>query len=150
MRSDLRAGLAAGIAAAVLAAAIAGARVRSPPPPEPELSGVARALLRRGMAHHLRSTDRLYQAAIRLHFEEARAAAQAVVDEPSWTPPDRAGPETLNAGVPPRFYLLQEKMRASARSVGAAAAKQDAKGLGASLGALAQDCIACHAAYLRR
>jgi len=56
--------------------------------------------------------------------------------------------EDLNRFLPPRFFELQDVLRAQAREVVGAAARHDAPKMADDLGALTRGCVSCHDLYL--
>lgn len=111
------------------------------------ISEAARAVLRRRMASHARDMTDLMAAVAILHYEDAEVLAGAIVDDASLARPLGEDATELNNLLPPTYFQLQDRVRAAAREVAAAAHQLDAVGIGRAYGRLAEGCVSCHALF---
>jgi len=123
------------------------------PPPrmrQPEhLPAAARMLLLERMGNHRQDVSALQAAVIFLEHEAVEALAERLAREPRLAPPGPGGADELNSLVPPRFFELQDELRAKARRLGEAARAGDDAAIARAYGSLAETCVECHAVYLR-
>jgi hypothetical protein len=121
--------------------------------PGPELraperiSPAARSIIHSKMRRHREQLGALLAQVVVLDYEGSARTAGEIFDEPALARPVTG--DELNGALPERFFLLQDRLRADARRITAAAARRDGPGFGQAFGALAGSCIACHDAYLR-
>jgi cytochrome c556 len=121
------------------------APARAPLPP------LARSLLQRRMAQHAQAMggfDGLVNSVLLLHYDQARVAAERLLEQPDWAGPEAAGTGDLNAEVPAEFFAYQRELRAAIREVSEAAAHHRPDALARSFGRMTSACVACHASYL--
>jgi cytochrome c' len=119
-----------------------GPEMATPQRIPPAASSVIRSKMRR----HGEQMRTLVSHVVVLDYDGMARAAGEIFDEPALARPI-AGDE-LNGLLPPRFFDLQDAMRAQARSLVDAAAQRNSKAVADSFGALAKSCIGCHDAYL--
>jgi hypothetical protein len=121
-------------------------------PPGPEMgtpghiSPAARAIIRSKMQRHREQLGALLSQMVVLDYDGSARTAGEIFDEPALARPITG--DELNGALPERFFVLQDRLRADARQVVAAAARRDRVGFGQAFGALAGSCIACHDVYL--
>jgi hypothetical protein len=134
------------LAPAFLLAATPTARVNGLPAPS-YLPDTARSLLHDKMQRHGKEVTELVTAVTLLRYAAAKEAATRISTEPGFARP--AGPDTLNASLPPVFFELQDRLKTHAKDIAAAAEREDSTAMAASFGRVMQDCVSCHSAYLR-
>ena len=124
----------------------------------PEESGLAapdslppltRVLLRGRMRRHRFDMEELLRAVLLLKRPQVVALASQLAEEPSLAHPEEAGPDTLNAVLPPRFFQLDAQLRREAAELAEAARAgtgSDAA-LAERFGRLTRTCVSCHQTY---
>lgn len=118
-------------------------------PPRGDLPLEAREMLSMRMARHGEVMTFLLASVVFLEYDEARSLALTIANEPMLGRPAPGEHNTLNALLPAPFFEYQDQLAVHAGELAAAAqAHQDDK-LVAAFGALAETCVACHAAYLK-
>jgi len=142
--------------------ACAGKSVREPPqqaqltravsPPkrlEPPdyLPEAARSVLRTMMASHARNMGDLMSAIVVLDYPRIREGAEAVATDASLSRPLSQEASELNALLPEDFFRQQDALRAQARLLSDAAARQSAFGVADAYGKLSEGCVRCHYVY---
>jgi hypothetical protein len=116
--------------------------------PRTNLPPEAREILVARMARHGEVMTYLLASVVFLEYDDARSLALEIVNEPKLGRPAPGERDSLNALLPAPFFEYQDRLAIHAGELAAAAqAHQDDK-LVASFGALAETCVACHAAYL--
>ncbi len=114
--------------------------------PPARIPPAARAIIASKMRRHAEQLPALLMNVVVLNREGVARVAGEIFDEPALARP-LAGDE-LNGLLPPRFFELQDAMRAQARQVVAAAARPGAADLPTAFGELTRTCVACHTVYL--
>jgi cytochrome c553 len=136
-----------------LSAAIADEKKPAPPPKKdeaPQLSELARQLLRRRMERHGRDLNQLASAVVLLKRDVVAANAQAIVSEPRIVRPLPDARDELNSALPERFFVLQDELRERAKALADTTRAADDKALAESYGRMITTCVACHALFLPR
>jgi cytochrome c556 len=125
-------------------------RAVSPPkrlePPD-YLPEAARAVLRTIMASHARNMGDLMSAIVVLDYPRIREGAEAVASDASLSRPLTHEASELNTLLPEDFFRQQDALRAQARVLSDAAARQSAFGVADSYGKLSESCVRCHYVY---
>jgi hypothetical protein len=116
-------------------------------PAAARLSDAARATVRTQMHAHARGMLALASTVTVLDYEGAVAAADAVLAEPRVARPTSGDATELNAALPPRFFELQDQLRAELQAVRAAAGAHDGERLADSFGTVTVTCVRCHQTY---
>ncbi len=145
-----------------LVAACAGKAVHEPPqqaqltraisPPRrleaPDyLPGSARTLLKGLMASHARNMGDLMSAIMVLDYPRISADADAVASDTSLARPLTHDASELNSLLPEDFFRQQDNLRARARGLADAAARQSPYGVADAYGRLSESCVRCHYVY---
>lgn len=111
------------------------------------IPAAARAVIRTKMREHAAQLPALLSTTVALDYDGVARVAGQIFDEPQLARPITG--DELNGLLPPRFFVLQDALRAEARRVVAAAARKDSVELANAFGELTKTCIACHDVYLR-
>jgi hypothetical protein len=114
----------------------------------PELSELARQLLRRRMERHGKELSQLLMAVVLLRREVVEPLARDVAAEPRIVRPLPGDQDELNAALPERFFVLQDELRARAKELAEASKTKKDKELAEALARLTQVCVSCHSAFL--
>jgi hypothetical protein len=125
------------------------ARAPTPPASREALPVVVRELLDPSMQRHGETMETLLWGAIMIDYETTASFSRWLADEPHIARPGTA-PASINEAMPTRFFDLQDAMFDAADALTAAAQRHDDLAMGAAFGRLAQTCITCHSAYMRR
>lgn len=115
---------------------------------EPKLSGTARALIKQRMSNHSKNMTELVWAVVFLDYRESAQLASVIAHEPRLARPTTGDATELNSAIPPRFFELQDELRARALRLEASARLRDPGSVAKSYGALAETCVSCHDAYM--
>jgi cytochrome c556 len=125
-------------------------RAVSPPkrlePPD-YLPEAARSVLRTMMASHARNMGDLMSAIVVLDYPRIREGADAVASDASLSRPLTQEASELNALLPEDFFRQQDALRAQARLLSDAAARQSPFGVADAYGKLSESCVRCHYVY---
>ena len=118
--------------------------------PEPAyMPEAARQVLRERMRRHGPDARELMLAVVTLRHEQAAQIAERIQSEPSLADPSRAGSDTLNAALPPKFFVLQKQLAVRSADVARAARKQDDAKITQAFGKLLETCVSCHSVYMK-
>jgi len=113
------------------------------------LSAPTREFLSMRMKDHRVDMESLMRAVIVLDRRKAAVLSIRIAEDASLARPISGQTDLMNAQIPPRFFDLQEELRAAAREVSTAATKGSDMAIAKSFGKLTETCVACHASYLR-
>ena len=119
-----------------------------PPATPQDLSPLVRSLLKRRMEQHGQDMLRLVKSVVLLDRAQTQRLAAQIASEPRLTRPLPGDADELNRGLPERFFVLQDELRARAKALSADAAKADDGALTARLHELLQTCVSCHRSFL--
>lgn len=118
--------------------------------PEPAyLPQAARAVLRERMRRHGPDSRDLLTTLTLLYHDRAAELAGRIESEPLLAEPGKAGPDTLNAALPARFFVLQKQLQQRAGDVARAARAKDNGKMATAFGKVVEVCVACHAVYVK-
>jgi cytochrome c556 len=106
-----------------------------------------RALLKKRMARHAGDMNELLAAAVRVDYPTIVESAGRIAAEPPLARPVTGEASEINAQIPPRFFDLQDELRAHARDLAAAAKERKPERVASTMGALAGTCVRCHALF---
>jgi hypothetical protein len=106
----------------------------------------ARQVVRTKMGRHEAQMKALVARVVLLDDDGIARAAGEIFDEPALARPI-AGDE-LNGLIPERFFVLQDELRARARSLVAASGRHDREAVASEFGALARSCVSCHQVFV--
>ena len=105
-----------------------------------------RAVIRSKMHRHAAQMTALVSSVAVLNYDGAARTAGEIFDEPTLARPITG--DELNGMLPETFFQLQDALRAQAKDIVQAAARQDNRQLGETFAALTKGCISCHEVYL--
>jgi hypothetical protein len=105
-------------------------------------------MLSRKMERHGDQLTMLMVSVVLLSYDAAELFAEEMAREPKLSRPGPDDAGTLNALLPKEFFTHQDTLIERANALGRAARARDDQALVQAFGALAQTCVACHAAYL--
>lgn len=112
------------------------------------LPEAARAALRTQMKSHARGMMELVSTATMLEYDAVAGSAERILAEPRMARPLTGDASELNGRLPPRFFALQDELRANVQAVAHAAGARDPEALADSFAAATKTCIRCHDSYL--
>jgi cytochrome c556 len=115
-------------------------------PPEP-LSPAAREILKKRMASHARDMADLVSAIMLLDYPRIAGRANSIASDVNLSRPISHDATELNASLPEKFFVYQDKLRAGARALAAAASDLDPYRVAAEYGRLSEGCVRCHADF---
>lgn len=118
-------------------------------PPEP-LSPVAQAVLRQRMVSHANDMNELVSAIMVLDYPYIAARAEKIAGDVSLSRPITGDATELNASLPEKFFVYQDRVKFEARGLVEAAGATDPYQVAAKYGRLAESCVRCHADYRPR
>src|SRR6266496_4182194 len=118
-------------------------------PPEP-LSPAARALLQERMALHGRDMNDLVSAIMVLDYLRIEQRGDQIADDVSLARPVSQDATELNASLPEKFFVYQDKVKVEARALADAARAHDPYRVAEQYGRLSEGCVRCHADYRPR
>jgi hypothetical protein len=114
-------------------------------PPPSDLSPMARQLLRERMVRHGKTMSELVQSVIVLDYNEAARLSRDIAEEPRLGRP--VSPSDLNAGLPDKFFELQDELHERATHLAEVARTRNGAALAPAFGQLAETCVSCHRVY---
>jgi Cytochrome C' len=114
-------------------------------PPPSDLSPMARQLLRERMVRHGKTMSDLVQSVIVLDYAEAARLSREIAEEPRLARP--LSQSDLNAGLPERFFELQDELHQRANRLSEVARSRNGSALAPAFGQLAETCVSCHRVY---
>jgi len=118
-------------------------------PPEP-LSPAARALLKERMASHGRDMNDLVSAIMVLDYLRIEQRGDQIADDVALARPVSHDATELNAALPEKFFVHQDKVKLEARALADAARAHDPYRVAEQYGRLSEGCVRCHADYRPR
>jgi cytochrome c556 len=107
----------------------------------------ARMVLRTIMASHARSMGDLMSAIMVLDYPRIRSSADAIASDASLARPLSHDASELNSLLPEDFFRQQDDLRAQARILEDAAARQSPYAVAQAYGHLSESCVRCHYVY---
>jgi hypothetical protein len=117
-------------------------------PAREALSLSARMLLSARMQRHGESMVALMNSVVVLDWTEVKRATERLIDEPMIAPPLPGNEDSFNNQLPPSFFVHQQTLLSSIRSLHEAAVHRDDHELKVAFNGVADACIQCHSAYL--
>jgi cytochrome c556 len=118
-------------------------------PAEP-LSPAARALLKSRMASHARDMNDLVLAIMTLDYLRIEQRGDQIADDVSLSRPVTNDATELNAALPEKFFVHQDKLKLEARALADAARARNPYRVAEQYGRLSEGCVRCHADYRPR
>ncbi len=100
------------------------------------------------MGRHGEVMSFLLQDVVLLQYESAEELAETLAEEPQLGRPHPSDHTSLNALLPPSFFVYQDRLKERAQALAEAARTRDDGRLGRAFGALTETCVGCHSAYL--
>lgn len=123
--------------------------------PVPELSArsnlplIMQETLSSSMGRHGELMTFLLQDVVLLQYDLAEELAEMLAEEPKLGRPRPSDHTSLNALLPPSFFVHQDRLSERARAVAKAARERDDGRLVRAFGEIAETCVGCHVSYLR-
>ena len=117
--------------------------------PEP-LSPAARELLKTRMASHGRDMNDLVSAIMVLDYLRIEQRGDQIADDVSLARPLSQDANELNASLPEKFFVHQDKVKVEARALSDAARARNPYRVAEQYGRLSEGCVRCHADYRPR
>ena len=90
----------------------------------------------------------MVRGVVLLDDQDVEEAADRILAEPTLARPLTGDATDLNSLLPARFFVLQDELRAQAKSLKAAAASHDPTHTADAFGQLSRACVSCHQLYL--
>ena len=118
-------------------------------PAEP-LSPAARQVLKARMASHARDMNDLVLAIMTLDYLRIEQRGDQIADDVSLSRPVTNDATELNASLPEKFFVHQDKLKLEARALADAARARDPYRVAEQYGRLSEGCVRCHADYRPR
>jgi cytochrome c556 len=118
-------------------------------PAEP-LSPAARELLKARMASHARNMNDLVSAIMVLDYLRIEQQSDQIADDVSLSRPVTHDATELNASLPEKFFVHQDKVKVEARALADAARAHNPYRVAEQYGRLSEGCVRCHADYRPR
>ena len=118
-------------------------------PAEP-LSPAARELLKARMSSHARDMNDLVSAIMVLDYLRIEQRADEIADDVSLSRPLTHDATELNASLPEKFFVHQDKVKVEARALSDAARAHNPYRVAEQYGRLSEGCVRCHADYRPR
>ncbi len=118
-------------------------------PAEP-LSPTARELLKVRMASHARDMGDLVSAIMVLDYLRIEQRGDQIADDVSLARPVSRDATELNAALPEKFFVHQDKVKLEARALADAARDHNPYRVAEQYGRLSEGCVRCHADYRPR
>ncbi len=118
---------------------------------ERERAGVGRqvrASLRPQMKEHGPHMEELVWTVVLLQRDQTRVLSASIAASEKLARPLPGDLESVNAGVPERFFQLQDDFHARASALHRASKAGNDDEVAAAFGKLAETCVACHARFL--
>lgn len=116
--------------------------------PREELPRAAREALSARMDRHSEELTFLLASVVLLDYPEVETLAEMIAIEPKLGRPLPDEKDTLNALLPPAFFVHQDLLTKRAQNLAKAAQERSDIDLAKAFGALTETCVGCHAAYL--
>ena len=118
-------------------------------PAEP-LSPAARALLKERMASHGRDMNDLVAAIMVLDYLRIEQRGDQIADDVTLARPLSNDASELNASLPEKFFVHQDKVKLEARALADAARARNPYRVAEQYGRVSEGCVRCHADYRPR
>jgi len=112
------------------------------------ISPKLREALAKRMENHGRSAMRLTIGVVLLAYRDVAEVALELADATGLAKPRPGEEGTLNAALPPPFFVFQDQLRARASELARVAGQRNNSELSKSFARLTETCMACHAVYL--
>ena len=129
--------------------ASAVAAPRSTKPPEP-LSPMVQEILKRRMVSHANDMNELVSAIMILDYPLIASRAEKIAEDVSLSRPITGDATELNASLPEKFFVHQDRVKFEARALARAAGATDPYQVADRYGRLSESCVRCHADYRPR
>jgi hypothetical protein len=100
------------------------------------------------MDRHGDQMSALMLAVVLLDYEVVGLLAARMIEEPGLGRPAPGDKHSLNAQLPPSFFVHQDTLHEAARGLADAAKQRDDARLVAAFDTVARSCVGCHSAYL--
>jgi hypothetical protein len=117
-----------------------------PDPPQP-LSPQAKALLHDRMASHAEDMSDLVSAIMLLEYSRIITRADKIASDVNLSRPISQDATELNSGIPERFFVRQDDLKAAARALGEAARSANPYRVADAYGRVSEACVRCHADF---
>ncbi len=117
-----------------------------PDPPEP-LSNQAKAILHDRMSSHAEDMSDLVSAIMLLEYSRIIGRADKIADDVNLSRPLSHDASELNSGLPEKFFVRQDDLKAAARELGAAGRSANPYKVAAAYGHVSETCVRCHADF---
>jgi hypothetical protein len=114
------------------------------------LSPAARNLLKARMASHARDMNDLVRAIMTLDYLRIEQRGDQIADDVSLGRPLTKDATELNASLPEKFFVHQDKLKVEARALADAARAGNPYRVAEQYGRLSEGCVRCHADYRPR
>jgi hypothetical protein len=127
--------------------AVAAPKIRQPPEP---LSPLVQALLRQRMVSHGSDMNDLVSAIMLLDYPRIADRAEKIAADANLGRPISGDATELNASLPEKFFVYQDRVKFEARGLVEAAGAADPYQVATKYGRLSESCVRCHADYRPR
>lgn len=117
-----------------------------PSPPEP-LSPQAKAILTDRMASHAEDMSDLVSAIMLLEYSRIITDADKIASDVNLARPISRDATELNAGLPEKFFVRQDDLKAAAQALGEAARSGNPYRVAEAYGRVSETCVRCHADF---
>lgn len=118
-------------------------------PAEP-LSPAVQAILRQRMVSHANDMNQLVSAIMILDYPLIADRAEKIAGDASLARPISGDATELNASLPEKFFVHQDRLKFEARGLAEAAGAADPYRVADKYGRLSESCVHCHADYRPR
>jgi cytochrome c556 len=118
-------------------------------PPEP-LSPMVQALLKQRMVSHGSDMNDLVSAIMILDYPRIADRADKIAGDANLSRPITGDATELNASLPEKFFIYQDRVKFEARGLSEAAGAADPSQVAEKYGRLSESCVRCHADYRPR
>lgn len=122
---------------------------KGPQPPE-RLSPTVQALLKARMVSHAHDMNDLVSAIMILDYPLIADRAEKIASDANLSRPISGDATELNASLPEKFFIYQDRVKFEARGLAEAAGSADPYQVAAKYGQLSESCVRCHADYRPR
>jgi hypothetical protein len=122
---------------------------KGPQPPE-RLSPMVQSILKTRMVSHANDMNELVSSIMLLDYPRIADRADKIVSDASLARPITGDATELNAMLPEKFYVYQDRVKFEARGLSEAAGAADPYQVAEKYGRLSESCVRCHADYRPR
>ena len=127
--------------------AVAAPRSRQPPEPLPPM---VQALLKQRMVSHSSDMNDLVSSIMLLDYPRIADRAEKIAADANLSRPISGDATELNALLPEKFFVYQDRVKFEARGLVEAAGAADPYQVASKYGRLSESCVGCHADYRPR